>query len=160
MGLEPCYDLKSWKCDFGANGYRLPTEAEWEYACRAGTKTKYFFGDAAAKLGVFAWYEGNSGSRPRPVAQKLPNPWGLFDICGNVAEWCHDHYARDYYAKSPSADPRGPGAGDTRVLRGGSWGSEPGHCTSSYRDKNNPGYADVCFGYDVYGFRAVRSVAK
>ncbi|MGD2174562.1 MAG: formylglycine-generating enzyme family protein [Candidatus Brocadiaceae bacterium] len=155
-GLEPCYDLKTWKCDFGAGGYRLPTEAEWEYACRAGTKTRYFFGDDAGKLGAFAWYKDNSGSRPRPVGQKLPNPWGLHDICGNVAEWCNDHYQPDAYKSGSSSDPRGPAAGKTRVLRGGSWDSTASRCTSSYRDKNRPGYADVCFGYDVYGFRAVR----
>jgi len=158
-GLEPCYDLKTWKCDFGANGYRLPTEAEWEYACRSGTKTKHFFGDDARKLGVFGWYKENAGSRPRPVGQKLPNPWGLYDIYGNVAEWCNDHYQLDYYKSSASVNPRGPASGKTRVLRGGSWDSPASQCTNSYRDKNNPGYADVCFGYDVYGFRAVRRVA-
>jgi len=158
-GLEACYDLKTWKCDFGASGYRLPTEAEWEYACRAGTKTRYFFGDDAGKLGLFAWYKDNSGSRPRPVGQKLPNPWGLYDIYGNVAEWCNDHYQPDYYRASAAGNPRGPGSGKTRVLRGGSWDSVAGQCTSSYRDKNDPGYADVCFGYDVYGFRAVRRAA-
>jgi len=156
-GLEPCYDLETWKCDFAADGYRLPTEAEWELACRAGTKTKYFFGDSSAKLGVFAWYKKNSGNRPRPAGDKLPNPWGLYDICGNVAEWCHDLYKANYYGDSPAVDPRGPTVGKTRVLRGGSWDSDAGECTSSYRHKDNPGYADVCFGYDVYGFRAVRS---
>jgi formylglycine-generating enzyme required for sulfatase activity len=155
-GLEPCYDLKTWQCDFAASGYRLPTEAEWEYACRGGTTGSYFFGADAAKLAQFAWYKQNSGGRPRPVGQKLPNPRGLYDIHGNVAEWCNDHYAADYYAKSPPDNPRGPASGTTRVLRGGSWDSDASRCTDSYRDKNNPGYADVCFGYDVYGFRAVR----
>lgn len=155
-GLQPCYDLKTWGCDFSASGYRLPTEAEWEYACRAGSKGKYFFGDEAGKLLQFAWCKQNSGSRPRPVGQKLPNPWGLYDIYGNVAQWCNDCYAADYYGKSPPDNPRGPASGTARVLRGGSWDSDVSRCTSSYRDKNDPGYADVCFGYDVYGFRAVR----
>ena len=159
-GLEPCYDLKTWKCNFAAGGYRLPTEAEWEYACRAGADTKYFFGNSAQKLGAFAWYKRNSASRPRPVGGKLPNPWGLHDMIGNLCEWCHDHYQRDYYGQSPSGNPQGPSSGDTRVLRGGSWDSEADECTSSYRHKDNPGYADVCFGYDVYGFRAVRRAGR
>jgi formylglycine-generating enzyme required for sulfatase activity len=152
-GLQPCYNTKTWQCNFAANGYRLPTEAEWEYACRAGTKTKYFFGDAADKLGLYAWYKSNSGSRPRPVRGKLPNPWGLYDIYGNVAEWCYDRYSSTFYTQSAPENPRGPATGDTRVLRGGSWDSTAGQCTSSYRHKADPGYADVCFGYDVYGFR-------
>ncbi len=155
-GLEPCYDLRTWTCDFTANGYRLPTEAEWEYACRAGTKTLYFFGDEASKLGLFAWFKANSGGRPRPVGTKLPNPWGLYDILGNVWEWCNDLYQPDYYKESPAVNPKGPSKGNARVLRGGCWDSEAKHCTSSYRHKADPGYADACFGYDIYGFRAVR----
>lgn len=155
-GLEPCYNLKTWKCDFAANGYRLPTEAEWEYACRAGTRTKYFFGNSPTKLGLYAWFKANSGRKPRPVGTKLPNPWGLYDICGNLFEWCNDWYGRDYYKHSPAVNPRGPATGTEKVLRGGCWDSDPSQCTSSYRHKANPGFADVCFGYDIYGFRAVR----
>jgi len=82
--LQPCYDLKTWKCNFEANGYRLPTEAEFEYACRAGTTTPYLCGESPAKLGDFAWFDKNTGGHPRPVGQKQPNAWGLFDICGNL----------------------------------------------------------------------------
>jgi len=159
--LTPCYDLKTWKCDFSANGYRLPTEAEWEYAARAGTTTSYSFGNDAAALGNFAWMKENSGGRPREVGKKLPNPWGLYDIHGNVAEWCDDFYAVDYYQKSPSRNPRGPASGSKRVVRGGSWNSRPSDCRSSYRSLENPAYADVCIGYyDVYGFRCVRNASS
>lgn len=158
-GLEPCYDLKTWSCNFEADGYRLPTEAEWEYACRAGTTTAYFFGDSPSRLGDHAWFEQNSGGRPNPVGQKLPNPWGLHDMCGNVWEWCNDFYGVDYYEKSPAVDPRGAAEGDTRVVRGGAWRFSAGSCRSGYRYNENPGYVDACFGYDIYGFRCVRKGA-
>lgn len=157
-GLTPCYDTATWKCNFAANGYRLPTEAEWEYAARAGKTTSYFFGDNASALRNFAWAKENSGGRPREVGKKLSNPWGLYDIYGNVAEWCNDFYAVDYYRKSPAKNPRGPASGAKRVVRGGSWNSKASDCRSGYRSSENPAYADVCIGYyDVYGFRCVRS---
>jgi formylglycine-generating enzyme len=156
-GLPRCYDLKTWKCNFEASGYRLPTEAEWEYACRAGTVTPYFFGETSAKLGEYAWYDKNSGGRPRPVGQKRPNPWGLYDMCGDVWEWCNDFYKVDYYEQSPAQNPRGPSLGETKVVRGGAWRFGVESCRSGYRYNENPGYADVCFGYDIYGFRCVRT---
>jgi formylglycine-generating enzyme required for sulfatase activity len=156
-GLMPCYDLDTWKCNFDANGYRLPTEAEWEYACRAGTTTAYFFGDDASKLKAYAWYEDNSSGKPRPVGQKSANPWGLYDMIGNVWEWCNDFYKVDYYQESPKENPRGPETGETKVLRGGAWKFSTESCRSGYRYNENPGYADVCFGYDIYGFRCVRN---
>lgn len=155
-GLQPCYDLKTLACDFDATGYRLPTEAEWEYACRAGTTTAYFFGNSPAKLGTYAWFDRNSGGRPRPVGQKEPNPWGLYDMAGNVWEWCNDYYQVDYYTEAPRENPRGPKAGQNRVLRGGAWRFAADNCRSGYRYNENPGQADVCFGYDIYGFRCVR----
>ena len=157
-GLTPCYDLQTLKCNFDANGYRLPTEAEWEYACRAGTTTAYFFGDSPAKLGEFAWFKKNSGGRPRPVGQKQPNPWGLYDMAGNVWQWCNDFYQVDYYKISPRENPRGPDAGQNMVLRGGAWKSSDDNCRSGFRYNESPGSADVCFGYDIYGFRCVRKV--
>ncbi|MBC8469188.1 MAG: formylglycine-generating enzyme family protein [Planctomycetes bacterium] len=156
-GFQPCYDLQTWQCDFSANGYRLPTEAEWEYACRAGSKTMYFFGNDSSKLADYAWLDSNSGGKPRQVGQKKPNPWGLYDMCGNVWEWCNDFYQVDYYQQSPEEDPRGPKTGETKVVRGGAWKFSADSCRSGYRYNEDPGYSDVCFGYDIYGFRCVRN---
>jgi len=155
--LKPCYNLDTWECDFDADGYRLPTEAEWECACRAGTKTAYFFGDSASQLGDYAWFEKNSGGHPQPVGQKKPNAWGLYDICGNLWQWCNDFYGVEYYQQSPKENPRGPKEGDSRVVRGGAWKFSGDNCRSGYRYNENPGYVDVCFGYDIYGFRCVRN---
>jgi formylglycine-generating enzyme required for sulfatase activity len=154
--LRPCYDEQTWACDFSADGYRLPTEAEWEYACRAGTRTAYWFGDDPQKLGSFAWFRGNAAKTTHPVGAKPANPWNLRDMYGNVAEWCNDYYAEDYYQASPAQDPRGPGHGVKRVIRGGSWNSRPELCTSAARAADAPSLPDVCLGYDVYGFRCVR----
>ncbi len=155
-GLRPCYDLKTWKCDFEAPGYRLPTEAEWEYACRAGTRTAYFFGDSPARLTTYAWFDKNASGKPHATGQKDPNPWGLHDICGNLWQWCNDFYKVDYYRKSPPQNPRGPDSGENKVVRGGAWRFSADNCRSGYRYNESPGYADVCFGYDIYGFRCVR----
>ena len=156
-GLQPCYDLQTWECNFEANGYRLPTEAEWEYACRAGSKTQYFFGNDSSKLTDYAWVDSNAGGKPRQVGQKKPNPWGLYDMHGNVWEWCNDFYQVDYYQKSPEENPRGPKDGETKVVRGGAWKFSADSSRSGYRYNEDPGYSDVCFGYDIYGFRCVRA---
>lgn len=159
-GLQPAYDEKTWQCDFRADGYRLPTEAEWEYAARAGTHTAYCFGDNPAGLKAYAWFKENCTRKPRPVAQKKPNPWGLYDVHGNVWEWCNDFYREDYYRQSPAKDPRGPETGENKVLRGGCWNSRPDQCRSSYRNYENPGYHDVCFGKDTHGFVGFRCVRR
>ena len=155
-GLKPCYDVTSGLCDFAADGYRLPTEAEWEYACRAGTSTAFSFGDSEAKLKVFAWFRANASDTSHDVGMKKANPFGLYDIHGNVAEWCHDVYREDYYAGSPDTDPRGPVQGDNRVLRGGAWNSRGKTCRSARRLNNAAAVTDICLGYDIYGFRCVR----
>jgi formylglycine-generating enzyme required for sulfatase activity len=158
-GLQPAYDPQTWRCDFSANGYRLPTEAEWEYAVRAGSRTAHYFGDQPAVLSEYAWCKDNATQGTHPVAEKKPNAWGLCDMYGNVWEWCHDFYQEDYYGGSPDQDPTGPAEGETRVVRGGCWNSRPDQCRSAYRNFEYPEFTDVCFGKDVHGqvgFRCVR----
>jgi len=157
-GLRPAYDPKTYECDFEADGYRLPTEAEWEYAARAGTGGDRYFGNDRSKLSRHAWFKENATRGPQPVGQREPNSWGLYDVYGNVWEWCHDFYGEDYYRHSPERDPRGPQTGQSRVVRGGCWNSRPDMCRSAYRHYEDPGYTDVCFGKDVHGFVGFRCV--
>ncbi len=155
-GLEPCYDEQTWECNFDANGYRLPTEAEWEYACRATSPDRYSFGDSERELTSYAWMAENAGDKTHTVGTRKPNAWGLYDMHGNVAEWCNDFYAADYYERAESTNPRGPAKGAERVLRGGSWNSSPDACRSSYR-AGDPSIDDTCLANDTIGFRCVRS---
>jgi formylglycine-generating enzyme required for sulfatase activity len=127
--------------------YRFPTEAEWEYACRAGTSTAYCFGDDEESLSDYAWYHGNSGKRPHPVALKKPNAWGLYDMCGNVYEWCSDWFGD--YPKGAVSDPAGPKGGVYRVYRGGSWFDGAAYCRSSYRRGGYPAHRNLNFGFRV-----------
>jgi formylglycine-generating enzyme required for sulfatase activity len=157
-GLKPCYNEDTGECDFSASGYRLPTEAEWEYACRAGAgaDTEYAFGGDPRQLGDYAWFTANSARKTHPVGRKKPNAWGLYDMHGNVAEWCQDVYDPGYYAASPEKDPRGPESGNDYVLRGGSWKSAADAVRSSSRLGENPGFSDACLARDAIGFRCVR----
>ena len=132
--------------------YRLPTEAEWEYACRAGTETKYYWGDEID--GDYDWYIDNSGNKTHEVGRKSPNPWGIYDMSGNVCEWCEDMFDDDYYSHSPMQDPQGPSSGNGRVLRGGSWCYFASYLRSSFRSSVTP---DDWFSFS--GFRIVREAA-
>ncbi len=161
-GFKACYNEKTsdWDCDYSANGYRLPTEAEWEYACRAGTEGPYDFG-RADKLRQFAWMSENSDQKTHPVGLKKPNGFGICDLYGNVSEWCEDVYSPTYYKESPAVDPHGPpnpGKDVKRVIRGGSWKSSPDQCQATARQGERTGDTDACFSTDFCGFRCVRRV--
>ncbi|ETW92366.1 MAG: hypothetical protein ETSY2_53610, partial [Candidatus Entotheonella gemina] len=148
-GLMPCYrmddDPESVVWDRAATGYRLPTEAEWEYACRAGSQTRFFFGDDADKLDRYAWLRGFG----YPVGQKEPNDWGLYDMYGNVLEWCWDWYGP--YTEESQIDPSGPQGGNYRVLRGGWSFGDPVGLRSAGRLRFEPEFRD-----EDIGFRCVR----
>jgi len=160
---RPCYrrvgiwPWRRWRCDWRADGYRLPTEAEWEYACRAGTDSPWSFGDDPELLGDYAWLSGNSDDRVHPVAEKRPNPWGLHDMHGNVWEWCWDRYGA--YSSRPVSDPHGPVFNRWRVLRGGSFDGSPEVLRSAGRGVVLP---EVRFRFRHWdlGFRCVRVPAR
>ena len=134
----------------GVRRYRLPTEAEWEYAARAGTQTAYSFGNAANRLGLYGWYNDNSGDRTQPVGGKRPNAWGLYDMHGNVWEWVGDRYGE--YPSGRVTDPRGPSSGAYRVDRGGGWDGSARDCRAADRNWLAPG--DRIYGL---GFRLART---
>lgn len=129
--------------------YRLPTEAEWEFACRAGSKELFYWGDSWDD--EYGWCKINGGGETHDVGSKKPNAWGLYDMSGNVFEWCQDWYAI-YPEALEATDPQGASGGDARVLRGGSWSFQPEGCRSAYRYVNAPEGR-----YHFYGFRVVRS---
>jgi formylglycine-generating enzyme required for sulfatase activity len=125
--------------------YRLPTEAEWEYAARSGGKSqKYSGGDDLDSVG---WYSSNSGGKTHPVGQKRPNGLGIYDMTGNVWEWCSDWHGDKYYSESPRDNPMGPSSGSTRVGRGGSWGNLAAHARASLRFRLDPDSRDVILGF-------------
>ena len=154
-GLEEVYELDNFggvRIHFDRVGYRLPTEAEWEYACRAGTTTEFFWGDSEADWDKYAWHDRNSDDQVHVVGQRNPNPWGLYDMTGNVWEWCSDWYDVDYYSFGEQINPRGPKReyGESRVMRGGAWAYDPVRLRSAARLKRDPSLTD-----DVSGFRCV-----
>lgn len=155
-GLQPCYDEKTKICDFTKNGFRLPTEAEWEYACRAGSSTNYANGDKIADLDKMGWYLKNSDGKIHPSAQKQPNKWGIYDMHGNVWEICYDGFdeVKDYgtYPSGEVKNPIGSEKFNMRITRGGGFFSEATECTSSVRGKFWTGG-----GCRYLGFRVARS---
>ena len=140
----------------GGRHYRLPTEAEWEYAARAGTTTKYSWGNSERQAGNYAWYDKNAwdvGDKyAHSVGRKKSNPWGLYDMHGNVWEWVQDWYGGSYYSNSPANDPKGPSSGGSRVYRGGGWIYVARYLRSASRSNGSPGYR----GSDL-GFRLLRT---
>jgi len=151
VGLEPCYNLNTGECDFSKSGFRLPTEAEWEYACRSGSGLEYSLGDGESALDRAGWYARNSVENTHPVGQKTQNTWGLYDTHGNVWEWCNDWYDKNAYNTNGNNNPTGPKSGSDKVLRGGSWIDGPKDCRSAKRRSYDPNddYSDI-------GFRIVR----
>jgi formylglycine-generating enzyme required for sulfatase activity len=152
MGLQPCYRIDGTQVawDKNADGYRLPTEAEWEYACRAGTTSRWFFGDDPTALDRYAWFATNANNTVQPVGEKTPNPWGLYDMSGNVWEWCWDWYGT--YRAEVFIDPIGPENGDRCVLRGGAARvAAPRNLRSASRVGGAPLFRDA-----DHGFRCVR----
>ena len=153
--LEDCYTFinkDKVECDFSKNGYRLPTEAEWEYACRAGTVTECYSGDDISIFDLVAWFRDNSGNKTHEVGQKESNAFGLYDMHGNVWEWCWDGYSIRFYKEGPEIDPKGVNTASNRVIRGGSWYSNLPYCRSAFR-----AYVVPDLSSDDRGFRIVRN---
>ncbi len=133
---------------FGKN-FRLPSEAEWEYACRAGTESRFFFGNSKSALGDYAWFNDNSQHRTHPVGEKLPNPWGLYDIVGNTWEWCTDRWRQSYDQKLPEEHLLKNSIHESRLLRGASWNAFPGACAPTARNRILPTYRAFYYGIRV-----------
>ena len=155
--LQPCYSKKgpNFVCNFKANGYRLPTEAEWEFAAKGGTNSKGFRYSGSDKLEDVAWYKANSNGQPHTVGTKLPNELGIYDMSGNVWEWCWDWYNKDFYKLEKGDNPKGPEMGERRTVRGGSWDSKSNYVRPANRISTIPSKT-----HEFYGFRIARTISK
>jgi formylglycine-generating enzyme required for sulfatase activity len=131
----------------GTDKYRLPTEAEWEYSCRAGSRTAFCFGSSEDDLREYAWYQDNSGVKTHSVGKKQPNSWGLYDMHGNVFEWVQDWYGEKFYAESAKDNPGGPASGQSRVTRGGCWFLSPVVVRAAYRLGARPAQLSYVIGF-------------
>lgn len=142
-------DYCKWLSEQTGHRYRLPTEAEWEYACRAGTTTKWNFGDDWKELGKYAWYNPNNSRRTNEVGKKEPNPWGLYDMHGNVWEWCQDDWVSNYEKTPRDGTAYKKDKDSCKVVRGGSWVDVPHDTHSACRDDWNPSFRDIRWGFRI-----------
>ncbi|WP_162523819.1 SUMF1/EgtB/PvdO family nonheme iron enzyme [Flavobacterium sp. LMO8] len=155
--LQPAYTKKGPNiiCDFNANGYRLPTEAEWEFAAKGGKNSKSYNFSGSNNLDEVAWHKGNSKKTPHTVGTKNHNEIGIYDMSGNVWEWCWDWYNKDFYKMEKGNNPHGPEMGDRRTVRGGSWDSQPNYVRPANRISTEPNKT-----HEFYGFRIVKTYKK
>jgi formylglycine-generating enzyme required for sulfatase activity len=156
-GLDPCYKIQGDRVEFaGGDGFRLPTEAEWEYACRAGSSSRYGFQGGEEELPRYAWFGRNSDERTHVVGEARANDFGLHDMYGNVWEWTWDKFRSDYYTNSHDIDPVGPSEASVRVIRGGCWYNDPRFARSASRSRDAPGIRSNNLGFRVARVRSSR----
>jgi sulfatase modifying factor 1 len=155
--LNPVYTQQgpNVSCDFTKNGYRLPTEAEWEYAAKGGKKSKETRYSGSNNPNQIAWHKANSKASPHTIGTKLPNELGIYDMSGNVWEWCWDWYNKDYYTIEDNKNPKGPVMGERKSVRGGSWDSKLNYMRPANRISTLPSKT-----HEFYGFRVARSITE